>query len=393
MDEKSKSSSNPKAKNMMYTQQLQYLPARTVEALEKLIADKLKPKRYALIVHDKDKNENGEPEAEHVQVMMCFENARFLSSVAKVFGDKPQSIEKWDERADNGFSYLVHATEAARKKPGNHQYSVGEVHANFDFATLMEKMTAKSIEEKSAKGNDVKMLLDLLYVGKITKAELESRLTGSDYARYRRQIDDIWAKHLQNRAEEFRKEMQENGERVRVIWIYGPAGTGKTSFARVLAEKAGSEYYMSGSSRDIFQGYSGEHTIILDELRPYSIPYSDLLRITDPFGMWGTVMAPSRFYDKAIACNLMIITTPYDPYKFFTSSLKKKKKVDGFDQLLRRLSLVLFMNQEKIYAMEHVKMDNSFEPIQGTERDNTYSKKARTESAVKPLELYNSLFN
>ena len=48
--------------------------------------------------------------------MLCFENARSLSRVAKVLGDKPQYIEKWDENANNGFAYLIHATAQARKE-------------------------------------------------------------------------------------------------------------------------------------------------------------------------------------------------------------------------------------------------------------------------------------
>ena len=53
---------------------------------------------------------------------------------------------------------------------------------------------------------------------------------------------------------------------------------------------------MAGSSRDIFQGYSGEHTIILDELRPRNLEYLNSLEIESvsvlkdgaATALWGT---------------------------------------------------------------------------------------------------------
>ena len=95
---------------MMYTQQMEHLPFRTREELEERIKTKLAPKKYAISeVHDKDIDEDGNPVKEHIHVMLCFQNARSLKNVASILGDKPQYLEKWDERANNGFAYLVHA--------------------------------------------------------------------------------------------------------------------------------------------------------------------------------------------------------------------------------------------------------------------------------------------
>lgn len=255
----------------------------------------------------------------------------------------------------------------------------------------MYKMNVEIAKAKAKSSIDINVFLDLLYKGEITKAELESRLTGSEYARYRRQIDDVWAKYLQNRAEAFRKEMREKGEPIKVIWIYGPAGTGKTSLARVQAAKAGTDYFISGSSRDIFQEYAGQHTIILDELRPASIVYSDLLRMTDPYGAGDEVMAPSRFRDKAIASNLIIITSPYDPYMFHRASTGDK--VDGLDQLVRRLSLVIEMSAQTMCLAKFDERCGAFKPVDGTERKNDYSSQARPQPAVDSTELYNAMFD
>ncbi|WP_160559712.1 Rep family protein [Parablautia muri] len=295
---------------VMYEQQLAHLSVNSMDGLIKLIENKLRPKRYAVILHDKDTDEKGKPAEAHIHLMLSFENARSINSVAKLLGYKAQYIEAWKGDSNNGYAYLIHATDNARTK---HQYAISEVTANFDYSTLMKKVTAE-VKKADTYGDaaKIKTFLNLLYIGAISKSEVEKQLSGAQYAKAKKQIEDVYAKYLKNHAEEWRKQMIESGKAIRVIWMYGKTGTGKTSFAKEYAKKAGNgqPFYVAGSSRDMFQSYKGEHIIILDELRAQSIPYNDLLRVLDPFGIGAQVYAPSRFYDKALAADLIIITTP-----------------------------------------------------------------------------------
>ena len=384
--------------NLMYEQQLRYLPAKTVKRLIELIETKLKPKRYAVIVHDKDVDENGEPVLPHVHVMLCFANARSWANVAKLLGDKPQYVKYWDNRAENGLSYLLHATAGAKAK---HQYDPSEVTANFDFPAEYAKITGAV--EKAAKKPDTKVsfLLDSLLAGAMSKEEVEARLSGSQYARYHRQVNDVWAKRLENLATQWREDMIAQGKQVKTIWFYGAAGTGKTSMARELAQKAGQDYYMSGSSRDIFQSYKGQHTIILDELRPFAMEYQDLLRITDPFSLSDGVMAPARYADKAIACDLILITSPYDPVNFYKVQMgvgnsmiyPSSQLMDKLDQLLRRIAVTVMMTQEYIYNAEYDPIYKRYEPVPTSARPNPYSSTARPAPTNNLADVYNSLFD
>ena len=134
--------------------------------------------------------------------------------------------------------------------------------------------------------------------------------------------------------------------------------------ARDLAEKENRPYYVAGSSRDIFQDYAGEHTIILDELRPKVVAYQDLLRILDPFGARTVVKAPARYVDKTLAADLILVTSPYSPHAFWQeqfsavdknkgSAAKKslaEQGVDGFDQLARRIGVTIQLEQNFIAA-------------------------------------------
>lgn len=383
-----------RVKNMMYTQQINHLPVNSMEELIELIEKKLHPKRYAVILHDKDTDDKGQPAEEHIHMMLSFENARSINSVAKILGDKPQYIEAWKGDARNGYAYLIHATDKARMK---HQYNVSEVKANFDYASMIQTIS-KEVKKVDTYGDaaKIKMLLNLLYIGEITKEEVEKQLSGAQYAKAKKQIEDVYAKYLKNHAEEWRKQMIESGKPIRVIWMYGKPGTGKTSFAKEYAKKAGNgqPFYVAGSSRDMFQSYKGEHIIILDELRAQSIPYNDLLRILDPFGIDSQVFAPSRYFDKALAAEMIIITTPYDPLQFYYEVFSYKfDLIDNFEQLYRRISLTINMTDTEILAATYDSNKQCYVTDPASSHPNPYSTASRPPMVISAEDIYKSMFD
>lgn len=394
----------PKCQHMMYAQKIDHLPAGDLNTLKSIVEQRLKPEKYAIILHDKEMDEQGNPMTPDVHVMLSFKNARYVSSVAKLIGDQPQYVEAWDKNHENGYAYLVHATKTAQAK-GKHQYDPGEVIANFDFPTYLLAVQAKAVQQSRMKDLSVKNLLDAMYAGTLNKNEVEHRLTGSQLGFYKRQIDTIWAKVLQNRAAEWRQEMREQGKRVTVLWLYGGSGTGKSRWAKAIAAKRGQPYYMSGSSRDIFQDYAGEHTIILDELRPKVMAYQDLLRILDPYGLDTEVKAPARYSDKSLAADLIIVTSPYSPYDFWEEQFSTIVKSDGeaqkqtladqgpdnFDQLDRRVTLTVEMQQATIDLMTYNKTSKIYTVWHS--RVNPYSQQAQTASNTNTEELFNAMFD
>lgn len=370
--------------NFMLVQQPQYL-LPPYDSLEKLLsrAEEIGAESYAGMLHDKD-----EGEAEHIHLFMHFRNAREVKPVAKKINIAPERLQIWDESIENGYAYLTHRT---RKAQNDFQYAPNEVIANFDYSDWLEQYeTKQKCSKPSANSNQINFLLDCLYVGVITREEVEKRLTGSEYAKNHKKIEDVWAKRLQNLAEERMKQRKATGQQVEAIWIYGEAGTGKTRFAKEQAAKRNTPYYITGSSRDPFQRYNGEDVIIYDEARPSDIRFSDLLKLLDPYGE--DVSAPSRYYDKAICAAVYFITSPYSPLEFYKEIMGEdwETQTDGFGQLLRRLSLVLHMTEENIEAVEYYST-KEFRPIVGANHPNPYYKSPEKQQDNK-IEKFNALF-
>ncbi len=397
---KQKAKRSPRSRNLMYEQQLAHLPPhiKGLDGLCQLIEDVLHPEQYGAVLHDRDLNKEGEPAEPHVHAFMVFRNPRSCASIAKLIGDKPQTVTVWDDRANNGFMYLIHATDKA-KAEGKYQYDPASVKANFDFAALVTS-TTKEVKKAQTYGDSsrTKTVLDMVYAGVITKQEAESQLPGHVLGRVKRQLDDVHAKYLERAAAEWRKDMIAQGKTVRVIWFYGSSGTGKTSAAKALAEKTGQPYYISGSTRDIFQAYEGQHTIILDELRAQSMPYADLLRILDPYSINGEVMAPSRYNDKALACDLFLITSPYSPRAFYNDLYQIKEgqnddKTDSFEQLLRRVTLAICMTDAEMMVATYDNVKKFYVPDKSTSKPNPYSTASRPAPAVDAADLFEKMFS
>ncbi len=383
-----------RCKHMMYVQQLKHLPGpnQTMEAVIERIEKNVKPDKYAIILHDQDLANDGDCSEPHIHAMLSFTNARYLSAVAKAL-DEPtaQPLQRWRGNSNNGYAYLIHATQNAMDK---YQYPPDAVRASFDYANEMASIS-RDVAKAKARGkkrDEVTLLLDAMYDGTISKDDVEKRLTGSQYARYHSQIEAVWAKRLEKLAVEFRKKMLEEGRTLESIWIFGASETGKSSLAKEIVRKQGRPYFVAGSNKDRFQNYQSQPSIWIDELRPTDFDFSQLLRLLDPYGE--SIMAPSRYHDKALACDLIVISTIYNPFEFHKESFSFEKRNDAESvwQLIRRLSVIIEMDAYTIKAVQYLPKAEKFVPIEGTIRPNPYSGFSRPTPESKTIELYSEIF-
>lgn len=332
-----------KHRSFMYTQQEHFFICDNWKDEVARIVKNTQPLNWAAILHDKDLTDDGEPVEPHLHLMLYFKHARSIKSIAWEINDRVGKREdakterlEFFKNVNNGFSYLVHRTKEAANK---FQYPVTDVISNFDFAQKIEHITqaVQRREEKSDRAF-INELLDLLYTGDIDSDSMEELLTGSQYAKIHNKVKAVLDKRQERLNKTFSQTMKDQGKTKHIIYLFGQAGCGKTRLAKLYAEKASKPYFITGSSRDPFQNYHNQETVIIDELRPDTFPYDDLLKMLDPYNF--DVFVPSRYQDKALTAETIIITSPYSPLELYKQAFKHSKS-DSFNQLERRLQSTL----------------------------------------------------
>ncbi len=335
-----------KYRQFMFVQQIRYLGYNLKKLAEHI--DMIKPLEFAYIVHDKDLNEVGDLVEPHLHLALRFENPVSLKRLAESLETEPQYIAQWKGSANNLYSYLVHRTEAASDR---YQYDVNEVVANFYFSRKIEQIE-ESLKRRKGK-RDATLLnetLDEIAEGNMTLIESLETLPGRITGKHRKKLESAYQTRMELNAKAWLENKKASGAPIQVFWFYGPAGVGKTRYAKnYLSRIDEGEIFVSGSNRDPFQNYSKSfaHKVILDDIRPNgSFSYEELLRILDPWNMEASV--GSRYTDKNLQVDIFIITSPLAP-DVFVDALQIFELDDNFDQLLRRLTTVMYFDDQYIY--------------------------------------------
>lgn len=369
-----------KQRAMMYTQQVRLLLKNDWKAEVDRIVTATNPLQWAGILHDKDLSEEGEPVEPHLHLMLYFKNARSPQSVAwEIAGKVGKREEAQTERLEffkhpnNGYSYLLHLTENAKDK---YQYPLDAVISNFDFPKKIASIT-KQVERSAARKDKtlIQDYLDLLYDGEMTLTEIEEELTGSQYAKAYVKLKAVAQKRQERLGKAFLAEMTAQQARKKSLYIFGKARLGKTRLAKTYAQTLQGEVFLTGSSRDPFQHYQNQPTVIIDELRPHSFAYEDLLKILDPYNF--EVMLPSRYYDKFLTAQTLIITSPYSPRQLYDKSEVAFDDRDSFEQLEERLDTVIWVDAETIYEAHYDPETQSYQKESSHSFQNPFVKQDR----------------
>lgn len=356
-----------RSRGWMYVQQLDKLYFNNIEALERRIKSIVGIKRWALIIHDHDVNERNEPIAAHVHVMLEFKNPKSITSLSNQINDKKQYFENMTKQGkhgiDNGFCYLIHVTKNAQDK---YQYDPSSVIANFNYLDFISSKVKEAQQKRYCGQGIVKHVINDYINGRITRTEailLAKKYNPLLIPTIGKKMDDIDAELQRVNLEIWCRQKKKEHKPKEILWLYGTAGAGKTWSAEILAKYAyKKDSFKMGSTRDPFQEYAGQHLIILDDFRPDTIKYEDLLRLIDPYNY--EVQLPTRYHDSPLLADTIIITTPYSPPEFYREQRGINRRIDKFSQLARRLSYVVQMAANQI-TLQVLKSDSSFKEEQG----------------------------
>lgn len=118
---------------------------------------------------------------------------------------------------------------------------------------------------------------------------------------------------------------------IKVNWLFGGTGTGKTHIVTDLAEKYGEDnIYMVTDYANGFDKYNGEPILIMDEFRG-QLPYSVMLTILQGYKQ----QIHARYTNIVTLWNEVYITSPLTPYEVYQNI---DNKFDTKEQLYRRIT-------------------------------------------------------
>lgn len=130
---------------------------------------------------------------------------------------------------------------------------------------------------------------------------------------------------------------------LKFFYHIGQSGTGKSYTYVQLCEQYGddnvyitSDYSNKGTAT--FDFYAGQPVVILDELKPYSIPYGMLLVLTDKYRQ----PIHCRYANTYTLYEYIHFTSIYPPEKLYSSMADTDKDNDPITQLLRRITAVIY---------------------------------------------------
>lgn len=302
----------------------QYEVVSNVEFFKEPIQDILRRyrtiKKWAYILHDKDSDASP-----HYHIYVNFGTSGVDSKlVAEWFGLQESQVNRVIGRTTDMLQYLTHSNESQKNK---HQYAPSEVVANFDFESEIEKSKILGDFKKYSYAEQLKYV-DSLPVADKTQA----------FAK----LQKLWEIRC--------KMLVLNPDRdIKVMFIQGKGGTGKTYYAKKFLAAQGYDFCVSSSSNDPFQDYLGQKAIILDDLRDTAFELEDLLKTLD--NHTGSSVK-SRFNNKVFNGEMIVITSTV-PLSYWYRAYQYNQ-YDTLIQLYRRISCYVVVKSAQIEVYEEL---------------------------------------
>lgn len=291
--------------------------------------------KYLCVLHDKDNKNNI-----HYHIMINFADAHTIDDVSKQCDVAPQYIERGKTNFNNMCGYAFHLTDNCASD-GKYIYDRSAVIKSRDVD--IDKVFNDDVKIKAEKQHDEDIKNLLLDYGELkkTKRDVIDIMTSKDYAKYSKLYKSMQDYRLLKIRD---REMQ-------VIYITGVSGSGKSTLAKYLARVNNYDVFISGSGKDVLDGYDKEECIILDDLRDDVFSKAELFKLTDNY-MNSSVK--SRYNNKDISnCKLMVITSVKEPHNLYNWLDDVQ---ESFYQFARRINFTyLKIDSKDIASIEYSK--------------------------------------
>jgi len=277
--------------------------------------------------------ETGTP---HFQGYVYWKSAKTLSATKKLLGRNDFHLEEAKGNASQNWEYC--------KKEGN----VICDHGSDSIVSQGERTDLKKIKEDLVKGKSLNAII------------MEDPVMFHQYGRTLTKLSEI-----------AKSERVGSYRTVKIVWIHGPTGRGKT---RMCVERGCKNVTFNNG---FFSDWGERRIISIEELRG-EIPYRELLKLTDQVVNYYEVQIKGGY--KLVDLDEIWITSPYTPEAVYRN---QATKVDSIEQLLRRITCVIDLGKVS-YDEAQCLVASSFTEVDSTEVVRGNTRKTTVEKVVCP---------
>lgn len=322
-------------------------------------------KEWAYIRHDKDVyteeeellskgvHKAGEPRNAHWHCVCKCQKAVDLDVVAKWFGVPVNMVAVGRGRGafEDKVEYLTHENEKEQKK-GKYRYDDEEVHANFNFREMLDKLQADRLKYGGRLSNRDTYRYEVLYNG-MTLRQCEQ----ADKINYMNDLDKLKKLRLEYISNQAPPTTRIN------YYVSGRGGLGKGLISRAIARSIYPQYdndddifFSVGADGVTFEGYDGQPVIIWNDCRAF-----ELLKFLggrgNVFNVFDTHPSKQRQsvkFGSINLCNAVNIVNSTDSYTEFldglageyTSRSGTQYKAEDKGQAYRRFPMIIPLHEE-----------------------------------------------
>ena len=207
---------------------------------------------------------------------------------------------------------------------------------------------AGEIKGRSANRSDLAEIAALLKEGHTPSEIMASNL---NYRRYDRMIRDAFFDQRFKATPPIRP--------VKVHWICGESGVGKTYHYVSLCEEKGEDniYLISDLKHGAFDKYCAESILFIDELKPDSISYAELLSLLDGYKK----QISARYTNSFALWSDVYITSVYAPEQLYAELVPYHKRgTDTYEQLRRRINEIIYCYFDSSHKRKFVRVAGDF---------------------------------
>lgn len=328
---------SPTGKTCEVMQYWKYMDCNEIAVIISRVKTLTNLKSWCIITHDKDVLPSGEPKPPHFHLVLTFTNNKTFDSIAKAIGVDVQYVSKIKTTTKSAQLYLVH-----RNNPEKYQYEPSVVQASFDYINFVDDCPVKEKRENIALR---------IENGEIKEYNLCKFISIDEFSRNKRYYQACF-EYRQNKLKGLDRQME-------CIFITGGSGTGKSTYAKVLASQKGYACYISSGGKNPLDNYKGEECIILDDTRSSTWSLTDFLKLTDNHT---DSLVGCRYYNKSIAeCKLLIVTSCKGLDEFYENATKEDNEPKI--QLLRRFKCVIELTTGFMYMSYYDEPTNTHKRV------------------------------